>query len=123
MSGGELERTFRRVRAAARKSRLPDLEESMSYGTPAFKVRNKFLMRVRDVDTLVFMCPMEEKEMLMAAAPHIYFETDHYKGWPTVLVRAANIDDAELQHRLVKAWRYRAPKRLVAEFDKQGEAK
>ena len=43
-------------------------------------------------DTLVVTCPLEEKEMLMAAAPGIYFETDHYRGWPAVLVRIEEID-------------------------------
>ena len=46
----------------------------------------------------------------MAAAPRIYFETDHYKGWPAVLVRLSKIDDRELRHRLERAWRHRAPK-------------
>ena len=43
--------------------------------------------RVKDADTVVLMCPLEEKEMLIEAAPEIYFETDHYKGWPAILVR------------------------------------
>ena len=49
----------------------------------------------------------------MEAAPGIYFETDHYKGWPAVLVRLAAISDAELSQRLGEAWRHRAPKRLA----------
>lgn len=117
MSRDKLERAFRRVRAAARRAKLPELEESRWYGTPSLKVRNKSLMRVKDEDTLVFMCPLEEKEVVMAAAPHVYFETGHYKGWPAVLVRLSKIDDSELGHRLERAWRFRAPKRLVAEFD------
>ena len=65
---------------------------------------------------MVVTCPLEEKEMLMAAAPDIYFETDHYRGWPAVLVRIGEIEAEELRHRLRKAWLMQAPKRLAKEF-------
>jgi hypothetical protein len=116
-----LDQALARAIAAAKAANLPEVETSTSYGTPALKVRGKLLLRVKDADTLVLMCALEEKDLLMEAAPHIYFETDHYKGWPAVLVRAAAIDEAELAHRLTRAWRLKAPKRLVAMRDAQGE--
>jgi len=100
-----------RLRNAA--TGLPEVEEGTSYGTPALKVRKKLLCRVKDPDTVVLMCPLEEKELLMAAAPDIYFETDHYKGWPAVLVRIRAISDDEFAHRLALTWRSQAPKKLV----------
>jgi hypothetical protein len=60
--------------------------------------------------------PLEHKEMLLEMAPEIYFETDHYRGWPWVLVRMSAISDDELTERLVEAWRFRAPKKLAASF-------
>ncbi len=42
---------------------------------------------MKDAETLVFMCAIEAKELLMEAAPEIHFETDHYKGWPALLIR------------------------------------
>ena len=121
MSGGEaalsLKKIFKRVKAALRSKHLPGIDESTSYGTPSLRAGGKLMVRVKDNDTLVLLCPLEEKEMLMAAEPAIYFETDHYKGWPAVLVRMSKIGDAELRHRLERCWRYRAPKRLVAQFD------
>jgi hypothetical protein len=107
---------FARVRAAA--ARLPEVEESTWYGTPSLKVRGKGFARLKDADTLVVLCPIEEKEMLMEVEPDIYFETDHYKGWPAVLVRLRKIGAAQLRHRLEQAWRFKAPKRLVASFDR-----
>ncbi len=95
---------------------LPEISEATFYGYPSFKVGKKFLCRIKDADTLVVTCPLEEKEMLMAAAPGIYFETDHYKGWPAVLVRINEIGAEELRHRLRKAWLAQAPKRLAREF-------
>ncbi len=95
---------------------LPEVVEATSYGYPAFKVGKKFLCRIKDDDTLVVTCPLEEKEMLMAAAPGIYFETDHYKGWSAVLIRIGEIEPDELAHRLRKAWLTQAPKRLARQY-------
>ena len=96
---------------------LPEIEESTSYGTPALKVRGKLIARLKDAETLVIMCAIDEKDMLMEVDPKVYFETDHYKGWPAVLVRLKVIGDAKLRYRLEQAWRLKAPKRLVAKFD------
>jgi hypothetical protein len=112
-----VQKAFKRVLAAAKAAKLPGLEVGTSYGTPALRVGGKSFMRMKDPDTMVLLGPMEEKEMLMAAAPDVYFETDHYKGWPAWLVRLAKIDDGELAHRLECAWRHKAPKRLVAAFE------
>jgi hypothetical protein len=96
---------------------LPGIEESTSYGTPSLKVRGKFIARIKEPGILVVRCPLEEKEMLMAAAPAIYFETDHYKGWPVVLIRMSKITKADLAKRLETAWRMQAPKTLQKAFD------
>lgn len=105
---------YEKLKAAA--AGLPEVEESTSYGTPALKVGKKSFCRVKDADTIVLMCALEEKEMLMAAAPGIYFETDHYKGWPALLVRIHEIPADELRHRLEGAWSRMAPKKLVKEW-------
>ena len=47
----------------------------LPYGTPALRVRSKPLVRMKDAGTLVLMCAMEEKELLMEAAPDIYYQT------------------------------------------------
>jgi len=92
---------------------LPGVTEGTSYGTPALKAGKKLLARVKDAGTVVFPCPLEEKEMLLQAAPAVYFETDHYKGWPAVLVRMDAISEEELRHRLERSWLAQAPKTLV----------
>jgi hypothetical protein len=113
-SQGDPLSTFRRVREVAAAAGLPGVEVSTSYGTPSLKVANKFLLRIKDADTLVLRCALEEKEILMLAAPQIYFETEHYKGWPAILIRMSAIGDGELRRRLLNAWRQVAPKRLAA---------
>jgi len=109
------DRAFGRLRRAA--ARLPRIDEATSYGTPSLKVHGKFLCRVKDPGTVVLACPLEEKELLIAAAPDVFFETSHYRGWPAILARIDAISDEELAHRLERAWRMQAPKRLVKAWD------
>lgn len=116
MAGNDLDEPFERMRRLAEAAGLPGLEIGTSYGTPALKVAGKSFCRMKDAATLVVLMPLEQKELLMEAAPKIYFETPHYSGWPAVLVRLGVIDDTELGARLVEAWRLKSPKRLGASF-------
>lgn len=106
-----------RVEQAARAARLPEFERSTWFGTPSLKVRGKSFLRLKDDDTLVLLCPLEWKEILLTSAPDVYFETDHYKGWPAILARLSRIKDKELKAGIVLAWRQKAPKKLIGEFD------
>lgn len=108
---GDLGPAFEKLRKAAEE--LPQVEAHIWYGTPALKVGKKSFCRVKDARTVVLMMDLEEKEMLMAAAPELFFETDHYKGWPAVLLRIHQVSAEELAHRLQRAWLRVAPKRLV----------
>ncbi|WP_246675370.1 MmcQ/YjbR family DNA-binding protein [Mesorhizobium sp. B2-3-4] len=100
--------TLRRASAG-----LSEIVETTSYGTPALKVGKKLIARVKDAETIVLTCPLDEKEMLLEAAPSIYFETDHYKGWPALLVRLGEIAPDELRHRIEQAWLRQASKTLI----------
>jgi len=113
----DLSRDLKRVKSLIAKAKLPEVEEALSYGMPSLKVAGKFLGRVREPDVFVCMCALEEKEFLMQTNPDVYFETDHYKGWPAVLIRLSKIGDAELTHRLSVAWRMQAPKKVLAKLD------
>lgn len=113
-----IERALAKVLAAA--AHLPGIERSTSYGLLSVKVRGKFLAAIMDPNTMSLRCAMEDKEMLFASAPEIYYETDHYKSWPGLLVRLNKITKKELAVRLERAWRIQAPKTLVKAFDKGG---
>lgn len=112
-----VERAMAKVLAAA--AHLPGIEQSTSYGSPSVKVKGKYLCSIKDAQTLSLRCAMEDKEMLFEAAPEIYYETDHYKGWPGLLVRLNKISKKELAVRLERAWRIQAPKALLKSFDAQ----
>jgi hypothetical protein len=100
---------------------LPEVEPGYSYGTPALKLRNKLIARLReDGETLVVRVDVDEREMLIAAAPEKFFLTPHYQAHPWVLVRLGRVDADELRELLTDAWRLRAPKRLVARREAAG---
>lgn len=57
-------------------------------------------------------CPMETKDLLLEAAPDRFFTDDHYRGYPAVLVRLAEIEADELAGLLKQAWKVVAPKAI-----------
>jgi hypothetical protein len=82
-------------------------------------VRKKFLARLRDEDTvLVVKCGFDERDFRLRVDPDAFFTTDHYRGYPTVLVHLDRVDETELETLLEHAWRLSAPKRLVADYDR-----
>ena len=99
--------------------RFPGVEVTTSYGTPALRVRRKFMCRLRtEPDALVLrVIDLGEREALLQGQPEAYFSTPHYDGHPYVLVRLDQVDPVELAELLEDAWRVRAPKRLVAAHD------
>jgi len=105
------------VRAVWREKDWPGVEEGLSYGTEALKVRGKLLVRWREPGVIVLRCDLDEKEFLMMANPDVFFETDHYKGWPAVLARIELIDPEELAKMIEKTWRGAATKKMIADFD------
>lgn len=71
---------------------LPNVQESTSYGTPALKVNGKLFVRLhQDLDKIVVRMPFDRREEMMAAAPDIYFITDHYRDYPWILVSLAKV--------------------------------
>jgi len=107
---------FTRLIRLAGEAGLPGVEQSTTYGNPALKVGGKAFVSVKNNETLVLSIAISDKEHLLEMAPEIYFQTDHYKGWPSLPVRAAAIGDDELRQRLVNAWLFRAPKKLAATY-------
>ena len=109
----DLDQVFTRIERLAQARGLPEVTRSTNNHTPALKVRDESFVRLKDAQTLVLLCPSEQKALLMEISPEIYFETDHYVGWPAVLIRLDVIGDEELSLRLEDAWRLKAPKRLT----------
>jgi len=105
--------TFETVRRLA--LRLPGVEEGLCYGTPAFRVQKTLLARLwEDGGTLVLRTDFDMREVLMAGNPQTFFITDHYRGYPWILVRLERVDEADLRRLLEDAWRRSASRRLLA---------
>lgn len=109
------------VRELARE--LPGTEEGMSYGTPAFRVARKFLLRLKeDGDSIAIKTDYDTRDLLMAADPHTFYITDHYRGYPALLVRLSSVHRDDLRKLMQESWRRLASKRLVADYDRRRDS-
>lgn len=121
------EQHYRRVRRIAQS--LPEVKDSsderalgLAVGGKAFawtllerprpKARREPVPQV-----LAVRCTPADKESLLSASPEKFFSTDHYAGYPAVLVRLDLVDDAELTELLTDGWRCVAPKTLLQNWD------
>jgi hypothetical protein len=95
---------------------LPGSAKSTSYGTAALKVDGKLFARLKeDGDTLVLKMDIVSRDLVLKAQPKIFYLTDHYRDWPYVLVRLAEVRESQMRELLEDAWRLAAPpKRLRA---------
>jgi hypothetical protein len=114
---GPLKRLWEQVCALALE--YPGVEAGESYRTPAIKVKGRFLARLRTEaeGALAIRCDFVDRQILLQAAPEVFFITDHYRAYPMILVRLDRIGRAELASLLERAWRFVAPAKLVEAFD------
>jgi hypothetical protein len=72
---------------------LPDVVEGSSYGMPSFLVHGHFLARFRDDDTVLALhiAPIDDRDVLIELNPRAFFFTDHYRDYPAVLIRLADV--------------------------------
>jgi len=104
--------TFDQIREIALK--LPGVEDGTSYGTPALKVEGKLLARLKeDGQSVVFRVTFDQRDLLMQTKPKVFFITDHYLGYPAVLMRLSAATRKEAADIIEMAWRFSAPKRLL----------
>ena len=62
---------------------LPGVEESTAYGSPALKVQGKLMAciainRSAEPGSPVVRVDFDDRDELLAAAPDVYYVTDHY---------------------------------------------
>ncbi len=98
---------FDDVRALA--GDLPGVEHATGRGAPCLKVNGKLLTcpalhDSAEPNSLVVKIAREQRAKLMAADPDVYYVTDHYADYPTVLVRMTRIRRSALRDLLNLAW-------------------
>ena len=88
---------------------LPGVEHAQGRGAPCLKVNGKLLTcpalhESAEAHSLVVKIAREQRAKLMAEDPDVYYVTEHYVDYPTVLVRMARIRRAALRDVLNLAW-------------------
>ena len=81
------------------------------FGKPALKVDGKMFAcvpshRSAEPDSLVLRVDFEQRDELLSAEPDIYYITDHYRGYPSVLVRLPRVDASVLKDLIGTAYRF-----------------
>lgn len=100
---------FDTVRELARE--LGAVEESTVHGAPSLKVRGKLLACISvhksaEPGSLLVRIDSDERAKLIASAPDVFYLTDHYANYPTVLVRLSRIRIEALKDLLGTAWSF-----------------
>jgi hypothetical protein len=96
---------------------MPGAELSTSYGKPAVKVNGKgFVYPGHEADSFAIYSPLDEKELLMETDPDTFWETAHYRGWPSVLVRYGSGARERIELVITRAWWDKAPKALRRDY-------
>ena len=90
---------------------LPGVEESTAYGSPALKVHGKLLAcvpahRSAEPGSLMVRVNLDDRTELLAAAPDVYYVTDHYLDYSAVLVRLSRITPNVLRDLLGMAHKF-----------------
>ena len=94
---------------------LPGVGEGTSYRTRALRVNGKLMARLKeDGESVVFRVGFDERDLLMQTKPKVFYITDHYVGYPAVLLRLAAASRNEAADIVEMSWRFVAPKRLQA---------
>jgi hypothetical protein len=96
--------------------RLPDVERTIAWGSPALKVRGNLMAVVpthksAEADSLAVCIPFEQRDELIAAEPEVYYVKPHYENYAVVLVRLTRIHVDALRDLLLMAWKAASAKR------------
>ena len=90
---------------------LPGVEESTAYGSSALKVHGKLLAcvpknRSAEPNSLMVRVGFDDRAELLAAAPDVYYVTDHYLNYSAVLVRLSRVTPDVLRDLLGMAHKF-----------------
>jgi hypothetical protein len=111
---------------------LPGVEDSTAYGFPALKVQGRLLAcvpanRSAEPGSIVVRVDFDDRAELLAAAPEVYYVTDHYADYNAVLVRLSRINPDVLRDLLGMAYKFvtanAAPRSPVRKRRKLGPRK
>lgn len=95
---------------------LPDVEVTTTWGQPALKVHGRMFVcaashKSAEPNTLVVMMDVADRDALIEEDPGTYYLTEHYVGYPCLLVRLSRVHPDALRDLVISAHRYVDAKR------------
>lgn len=90
---------------------LPNVEASTAWGAPALKIHGKLMACVpthhsAEPGSLMVRVGFDDRAELLAAAPDVYYVTDHYLAYSAVLVRLSRVTPDVLRDLLGMAHKF-----------------
>jgi hypothetical protein len=118
--------TFAVVREMALE--MSCVESGTAYGAPAVKVNGNLLACVpvnksAEPDSAAFRIDVDLRSSLIQAKPDIYYVTDHYVGYPMVLVRLSKISRREVRELLGLSWNFVSAKKSARASEAKAKPK
>ncbi len=100
---------------------LPDVVEKPHFRLPGFRVADKLLAHLERGDAHAIVCVGQaEAEKAAADQPDVYEQVwRNGRIFVGLRVDLAKVTQERMQQLIEQAWRNRAPKRLVAEYDRR----
>ena len=101
--------SFSRVEKSGAK--LPGVEVSTYFGTPALKVDGQMIAcmashKSAEPNTLVVRVDFLERDLRVANEPDVYYVKPHYVNFPCVLTRLSKVSDAALKDLLESGYQF-----------------
>ncbi|MER7893742.1 MmcQ/YjbR family DNA-binding protein [Micromonospora sp. NPDC094482] len=98
---------------------LPHVVEKPHFRLPGFRVADKLLVHLEKGDAHAIVCVGQtEAKAATADRPDVYEEVwRNGRIFVGLRVDLAKVTEERVQELIEQAWRNRAPKRLVAEYD------
>ena len=93
---------------------LPNVVEGTAYGVPALKLGGKLLACIptnksAEPNSIVVRIDLQQRAALLRQQPDVYYITDHYAPYQTVLARLSRITRADLRELLRAAHGFVTP--------------
>ncbi len=87
---------------------LPNIEEGRKYGHPSFLLNGHFFARFRDGDSVLALqiASIDDRDVLMQLNTRAFFFTDHYRNYPAVLIRLADVPRPLFSDVVRDAWKH-----------------
>jgi len=75
---------------------------------PSFLLNGRFFARFRDDDTVLVLQlgTISDRDTLMQLDPRTFFFTEHYRNYPAVLIRLAEVPRSLFEDVVREAWRH-----------------